>query len=60
MADKALSAAINGADIKDAALTAVFDGAAGIINQNNRPDRRPPIVENPNSQVENPTQAPEE
>lgn len=60
VADKALSAAINGADIKDAALTAVFDGAAGIINQNNRPDRRPPIVENPNSQVENPTQAPEE
>lgn len=53
VADKALSAAINGADVKDAALGAVFDGVAGIISENNRPDRRPPIVENPDEETEN-------
>ena len=53
VADKALSAAINGADVKDAALGAVFDGVAGIITENNRPDRRPPIVEDETSETEN-------
>ena len=53
VADKALSAAINGADVKDAALGAVFDGVAGIITENNRPDRRPPIVEDEASGNEN-------
>ncbi len=53
VADKALSAAINGADVKDAALGAVFDGVSGIISENNRPDRRPPIVENPTEGNEN-------
>ena len=53
VADKALSAAVNGADVKDAALGAVFDGVAGIITENNRPDRRPPIVENPTEENEN-------
>jgi len=53
VADKALSAAINGADVKDAALGAVFDGVAGIITENNRPDRRPPIIENPAEETEN-------
>ena len=59
VADKALSAAVNGADIKDAALGAVFDGVAGIITENNRPDRRPPIVENPAEENENPPTTPE-
>jgi len=53
VADNALSAAINGASIKDAALGAVFDNVAGIITENNRPDRRPPIVENPTEETEN-------
>ena len=59
VADKALSAAINGADVKDAALGAVFDGVAGIITENNRPDRRPPIVENPAEENENENTTPE-
>lgn len=60
VADKALSAAINGADVKDAALGAVFDGAAGIITENNRPDRRPPIVEDETSETENGNTTPSE
>ena len=60
VADKALSAAINGADVKDAALGAVFDGVAGIISENNRPDRRPPIVENPTEETENENTTPPE
>lgn len=60
VADKALSAAINGADVKDAALGAVFDGAAGIITENNRPDRRPPIVEDETSETENGNTTPRE
>jgi hypothetical protein len=60
VADKALSAAINGADVKDAALGAVFDNVAGIISENNRPDRRPPIVENPAEENENPPATPPE
>jgi hypothetical protein len=60
VADKALSAAINGADVKDAALGAVFDGVAGIITENNRPDRRPPIVEDETSETENGNTTPSE
>ena len=60
VADKALSAAINGADVKDAALGAVFDGVAGIITENNRPDRRPPIVEDPAEETENENTTPPE
>ena len=58
--DKSLSAAINGADVKDAALGAVFDGVTGIIQENNRPDRRPPIVENPEEETENENTTPPE
>ena len=54
VADKALSAAVNGADVKDAALGAVFDGVAGIISENNRPDRRPPLNEDLETETENP------
>ena len=53
VADKALSAAINGADVKDAALGAVFSNVAGIIEETNRPDRRPPIAENSETETEN-------
>lgn len=60
VADKALSAAINGADVKDAALGAVFDNVSGIISENNRPDRRPPIIENPDEVTENDTTTPPE
>ena len=60
VADKALSAAINGADVKDAALGAVFDNVSGIISEANRPDRRPPIVENPEEETENSNTTPPE
>ena len=60
VADKALSAAINDADVKDAALGAVFDNVAGIISENNRPDRRPPIIENPEDSTENENTTPPE
>ena len=53
VADKALSAAVNGADVKDAALGAVFDGVAGIITENNRPDRRPDLSEDLENETEN-------
>ena len=58
--DKSLSAAINGADVKDVALGAVFDNVAGIISEVNRPDRRPPIVENPTEETENDSTTPPE
>ena len=58
--DKSLSAAINGADVKDVALGAVFDNVAGIISEANRPDRRPPIVENPAEETENENTTPPE
>ena len=58
--DKSLSAAINGADVKDVALGAVFDNVAGIISEANRPDRRPPIVENPEEETENESTTPPE
>ena len=60
VADKALSAAINDADVKDAALGAVFDNVAGIISEANRPDRRPPIIENPEDSTENENTTPPE
>ncbi len=58
--DKSLSAAINGADVKDVALGAVFDNVAGIISEANRPDRRPPIIENPTEETENDSSTPPE
>ena len=60
VADRALSAAVNGADVKDAALGAVFDGVAGIISEANRPDRRPPLDEDLETETENPPVVPPE
>jgi hypothetical protein len=58
VADKALSAAINGADVKDAALGAVFDGIAGSIQDGSitdifRPAKPAPPVEDENSESVN-------
>ena len=58
--DKSLSAAINGADVKDVALGAVFDNVAGIISEVNRPDRRPPLDEDLETETENPPVVPPE
>jgi hypothetical protein len=58
VADKALSAAINGADVKDAALGAVFDNIAGGIQDGTigdflRPEKPSPPQENTETETEN-------
>lgn len=58
VADKALSAAINGADVKDAALGAVFDNIAGGIQDGTigdflRPEKPLPPQENTETETEN-------
>jgi len=60
VADKALSAAINGADVKDAALGAVFDGVAGGIQDGSlldfiRPEKPQPPTEENETENENTT-----
>lgn len=61
--DKSIAAAINGADVKDVALGAIFDNVAGEISDNNdpqqnlppqeRPPKPPPPEENQDEQTEN-------
>ena len=64
VADKALSAAINGADVKDAALGAVFDGVAGGIQDGSlldfiRPEKPQPPTEENENETENENTTPE-
>jgi hypothetical protein len=66
--DKSIAAAINGADVKDVALGAIFDNIAGEISDNNdaqqnlpeRPAKPVPPVEDEAQENENDNTAPEE
>jgi len=47
--DKSIAAAITGADVKDVALSAIFDNVAGEIADRNDPQQNLPPVQRPNA-----------
>lgn len=61
VADKALVAAVNGADVKDAVIGTVFDNVTdGIIENRRRPEKKDPPEENPAEENENNPSTPQE